>query len=334
MSEFKREINPKIEGNKHKYKRNFFLETRFTETPNLDKNGDVERNRYIKKIDSVIIQIQKEFISFSNKSYSEDFLSGEEKEYILSCESLIISYLKKIQLKIEAGCMSPWKKSGDVRVSIFSGTCDYPTMAHLLLMLDNLADSEVSSDFLVLFLEPDFNNKLNKINDFDVRERLMKILTEPFCDLIRYLNYGRDKNYCEVISELIQNDYPEASQWNQIMGYDVFRKFKNKLRKDIESWNEILNRSISSNKNLKFDYYIYNRGEKSLFIDKEELDRFISESKINVFIRTSPTDNLFQKKATKISDFSSATALKNARFRVSYPSIMNVLYAGFQLKLK
>jgi nicotinic acid mononucleotide adenylyltransferase len=289
---------------------------------------------YALKIDAIILKVQQEFTLFEEYSYNENFILQEEKDYILSCEKLIIYYLKRIKNKILTGQMKPWMTSGDVKISIFSGTCDYPTMAHLLLMLDNLADKNISSDFLIIFLETDENNKPDKSNNFDTRERLVKILTEPFGELIRYVNYGKDLKYFEVICKLMNKDYPLASEWTQIIGSDVFKKFKTKFVSEVNYWKEIFHNKQLSTKDLQFNYCLYNRGEKSSFITTENLRDYSEKYNVSVLLKTSPLDRYLYKFTKNKNVFLSATTFKKSLLRVAYPSIINVLYAGYQLVSK
>lgn len=289
---------------------------------------------YALKIDTTILNIQQEFKVFEECAYSEDFMLAEEKDYILSCEKLIVNYLKKIKSKILAGQMKPWKISGDVKISIFSGTCDYPTMAHLLLMLDNLADPNVNSDFLLIILETDKNNKPGKYNNFDTRERFVKILTEPFGELIRYFNYGKDLKYFDVVCKLMEQDYPETYEWTQIIGSDVFKKHSNDFASEVNYWKNSLNKQGRANKPLQFNYCVYNRGEKSSFIAEKEINDYSTKHKLAVTLNTSPLDKHLYKITKSKNIFLSATAFKKSLLRVAYPSIINTLYAGYQLSSK
>lgn len=291
-------------------------------------------NVYAKKVDTIILKIQQDFELFKECSYDSDFIIQEDKDYILSCEELIIHYLKKIRHKIKNGQMKPWRASGDVKISIFSGTCDYPTMAHLLLMLDNLADENIPSDFLVVFLETDENNKPNKNNNFDTRERLVKILIEPFGELIRYFNYGKDLKYFDVVCKLMKEDYPEANKWMQIVGSDVFKKYNYVFASEIKCWKENFCNNGVKNNDFEFTYCIYNRGEKRFFITKEELEYFSENYKIPTLLRSSTLDKHLAKLTKNKNLYLSATSFKKSMLRVAYPSIINILYAGYQLTPK
>lgn len=289
---------------------------------------------YAEKVDAIILKIQQEFELFKECSYDCDFIIQEEKNYILSCEKLIVHYLKKIRHKILSGHMKPWRTSGDVKISIFSGTCDYPTMAHLLLMLDNLADESITSDFLVVFLETDENNKPNKYNNFDTRERLIKILIEPFGELIRYFNYGKDLKYFDVVCKLMNQDYPEAKKWVQIVGSDVFNKYNHVFASETKYWKEnFCNKGVGNNE-FEFTYCIYNRGETSCYITQEDLEIFSEDNKICTLLRASALDKHLSEFTKSKNQYLSATSFKKSLLRVAYPSIVNVLYAGYQLTPK
>jgi hypothetical protein len=286
---------------------------------------------YASKINSIMLKTHEDFKSFNEYRYDEDFILQVEKDYILSCEKLILYYLKQIKKKILTGQMKPWKTCGDAKISVFSGTYDYPTMAHLLLMLDHLADSNTASDFLIIFLEPDKNNKPDKNNNFDTRERLIKTLIEPYGDLIRYFNYGRDLKYFDVICKLMNSRFPEVYRWTQIIGSDVFNKHKAGFSSQVEYWKDNFGKKRMTNNPFSFDYCVYNRGEKAGFITNDKLIDYSRKYKVSVKLKTSPLDRYLYEYTKNKNVFLSATAFKKSLLRIAYPSIINILYAGYQL---
>ena len=276
---------------------------------------------YKEKVRKIRNEVREHFKELRETDFDEAFITREEIGKILSYETEILDLLEVIYRKITDGKMRPWlkdaEKSKGARIAVATGSYDYPTIAHFLMLLRTFTIREFNVDFLIVGLEPDSNPKEHRLLPYRYREQQLLQLIEPLKDLISYNEDGRYKGFREFAGNLMSK-YTESGGWLQVLGSDSWLRFKGEFTENVRTWNDIYLKKESIGNTLNYNLLIYNRPGDESWVGVDEIEVFSRETNIPVVLDP-------MKEGISSSDVRRGCSV------MVYPSLLGNLYVGFQL---